>query len=80
MDRTTLSWPFRKAVRIPRRFYADILGMSEIEKPPVLAARGGCWFRSGRLELHLGVETDFEQRPRRIQESLSEISTRSPHG
>jgi catechol 2,3-dioxygenase-like lactoylglutathione lyase family enzyme len=59
MDRTTFSWPFRKAVRIPRRFYADILGMSEIEKPPVLAARGGCWFRSGRLELHLGVETDF---------------------
>lgn len=42
-----------------RAFYADILGMTELEKPPVLAARGGCWFRSGGLELHLGVEQEF---------------------
>jgi catechol 2,3-dioxygenase-like lactoylglutathione lyase family enzyme len=42
-----------------RAFYRDILGMTELEKPPVLAARGGCWFRSGALELHLGVEQDF---------------------
>lgn len=28
-------------------------------KPPVLAARGGCWFRVGGLEVHLGVEQDF---------------------
>jgi len=26
---------------------------------PVLAARGGCWFRSDGWEVHLGVETDF---------------------
>jgi len=42
-----------------RAFYRDILGMAELDKPPVLAARGGCWFRSGDLELHLGVEDDF---------------------
>ncbi|MHC1560876.1 VOC family protein [Actinomycetospora sp. C-140] len=42
-----------------RGFYADVLGMVEIAKPPVLAARGGAWFRSGGLELHLGVEGDF---------------------
>jgi catechol 2,3-dioxygenase-like lactoylglutathione lyase family enzyme len=42
-----------------RAFYAGILGMTELDKPPVLAARGGCWFRSGALELHLGVERDF---------------------
>jgi catechol 2,3-dioxygenase-like lactoylglutathione lyase family enzyme len=42
-----------------RAFYGGILGMTELEKPPVLAARGGCWFRSGALELHLGVEQDF---------------------
>jgi catechol 2,3-dioxygenase-like lactoylglutathione lyase family enzyme len=33
--------------------------MSEVAKPPVLAARGGAWFRAGGLELHLGVEDDF---------------------
>jgi len=42
-----------------RAFYVDVLGMVEIDKPPALAARGGAWFRSGGVELHLGVEDDF---------------------
>lgn len=42
-----------------RSFYAGVLGLDEIAKPPVLAARGGVWFRSGTLELHLGVEETF---------------------
>lgn len=44
---------------LARRYYGEILRMTEIEKPLVLAARGGCWFRGGGLELHLGVEKDF---------------------
>lgn len=44
---------------VARRYYGEILGMTELEKPPVLAARGGCWFRGGGLEVHLGVEKDF---------------------
>lgn len=39
-----------------RRFFGGVLGLTEIDKPPELAARGGAWFRAGRLELHLGVE------------------------
>jgi catechol 2,3-dioxygenase-like lactoylglutathione lyase family enzyme len=42
-----------------RAFYGTALGMSEVDKPPALAARGGAWFRSGALELHLGIEEDF---------------------
>ena len=42
-----------------RRFYVDVLGMREIAKPATLAARGGVWFVSGTVELHLGVESDF---------------------
>jgi catechol 2,3-dioxygenase-like lactoylglutathione lyase family enzyme len=42
-----------------RAFYADLLGMTELAKPPVLAARGGCWFASGNAVLHLGVEASF---------------------
>lgn len=42
-----------------RAYYVDVLGMTEIPKPPALAARGGCWFRTGGVQLHLGVETDF---------------------
>jgi len=43
-----------------RGFFAGLLGMAEITKPPALAARGGAWFRSGGVELHLGVEEDFQ--------------------
>jgi catechol 2,3-dioxygenase-like lactoylglutathione lyase family enzyme len=42
-----------------RDFYGSILGLKEIEKPPVLHARGGCWFECGSQQLHIGVETDF---------------------
>jgi catechol 2,3-dioxygenase-like lactoylglutathione lyase family enzyme len=44
---------------VARGFFVGLLGMTEISKPPVLAARGGVWFRQGGLELHLGVEDDF---------------------
>jgi catechol 2,3-dioxygenase-like lactoylglutathione lyase family enzyme len=43
-----------------RAFFVDVLGMTEIGKPPVLAARGGAWFRAGGVELHLGVEEAFQ--------------------
>jgi catechol 2,3-dioxygenase-like lactoylglutathione lyase family enzyme len=42
-----------------RTFYGDVLGMTEVAKPPALAARGGAWFRSGAAELHLGVDEPF---------------------
>jgi catechol 2,3-dioxygenase-like lactoylglutathione lyase family enzyme len=42
-----------------RDFYHGILGLEEQQKPPALAARGGCWFSNGRVALHLGVEDDF---------------------
>ena len=42
-----------------RAFYAGVLGLAEIDKPPALARRGGCWFRGHGIELHLGVEEDF---------------------
>ncbi|YAL82770.1 VOC family protein [Dermacoccaceae bacterium W4C1] len=42
-----------------RGFYAGVLGLPEIPKPPALAARGGCWFAAGAAELHCGVEADF---------------------
>ena len=42
-----------------RGFYRDLLGMVEVAKPPELAKRGGCWFQSGSVQVHLGVEGDF---------------------
>ena len=42
-----------------RRFYHGLLGMVEVPKPPDLVKRGGCWFESGGVQLHLGVEREF---------------------
>jgi catechol 2,3-dioxygenase-like lactoylglutathione lyase family enzyme len=42
-----------------RQFYAGLLGMAETPKPAELAKRGGCWFQSGSVQIHLGVENDF---------------------
>jgi len=42
-----------------RAFYSGVLGLAEIDKPPALARRGGCWFRGHGIEVHLGVEADF---------------------
>lgn len=42
-----------------RAFFGGVLAMDEIPKPPVLAARGGCWFRLDELEIHVGVEEEF---------------------
>jgi catechol 2,3-dioxygenase-like lactoylglutathione lyase family enzyme len=43
-----------------RAFYGDLLGLDEVEKPPRLAPRGGCWFAGpGGAHVHLGVEEGF---------------------
>jgi hypothetical protein len=42
-----------------REFYVGVLGLTEVPKPAVMAARGGCWFERGRLKVHLGAEADF---------------------
>src|SRR5882724_1989 len=41
-----------------RRFYGELLGMKELDKPESLSARGGCWFElANGQQLHVGVET-----------------------
>ena len=63
-----------------RRFWGDVLGMKEVAKPDALAARGGCWFRSGSFELHLGVEADFsparKAHPAIVIDGLAELAAR----
>ena len=33
--------------------------MREMAKPAELAKRGACWFESGAVQVHLGVEQEF---------------------
>ncbi|HEX9332431.1 MAG TPA: VOC family protein [Anaerolineales bacterium] len=43
-----------------RAFYVELLEFIEIPKPPELAKRGGAWFQSENVQLHLGVEQNFQ--------------------
>jgi catechol 2,3-dioxygenase-like lactoylglutathione lyase family enzyme len=40
-------------------FYESLLGIPQLSKPPHLATRGGCWFETDAVKVHLGVDADF---------------------
>jgi catechol 2,3-dioxygenase-like lactoylglutathione lyase family enzyme len=42
-----------------RKFFGALLQLEEIEKRESLRSRGGCWFRVGTRQLHIGVEEPF---------------------
>ena len=43
-----------------RRFYAEMLGLVEIEKPAGVTGRGGVWFMlAAGAQLHVGVAEEF---------------------
>jgi catechol 2,3-dioxygenase-like lactoylglutathione lyase family enzyme len=42
-----------------RRFYGELLGMTELRKPDALRARGGAWFACGDRQLHVGIAEPF---------------------
>lgn len=58
VDHVQLAAPPGSEERL-RTYYAAALGMTEIPKPLALAARGGCCFQAGTVQLHLGIEEDF---------------------
>lgn len=58
IEHVQLAMPAGEEARA-RAFYGDVLGLAETPKPAELAGRGGCWFESGALKVHLGVEGDF---------------------
>ena len=66
-----------------RRFYSDGLGLTEVEKPADLRARGGAWFRAYDAdavvvaEIHVGVEDPFaparKAHPAFVLDSVAEL-------
>lgn len=58
IDHVQLAMPRGREVEAVA-FYEGILGIGHVAKPAHLARRGGCWFESGTLKVHLGVEEDF---------------------
>lgn len=68
-----------------RRFYAEGLGLAEVEKPPALRSRGGAWFRSYDAdgvvlaEIHVGVESSWapsrKAHPALVVDDVSALET-----
>jgi catechol 2,3-dioxygenase-like lactoylglutathione lyase family enzyme len=58
LDHIQLAMPAGREAEA-RDFYEGVLGIPEVQKPPNLVKRGGCWFERGMVKIHLGIETDF---------------------
>jgi catechol 2,3-dioxygenase-like lactoylglutathione lyase family enzyme len=58
LDHVQLAMP-AGAEAAARRFYGELLGLTEVAKPAALADRGGCWFEGPGTIIHLGVEPGF---------------------
>jgi catechol 2,3-dioxygenase-like lactoylglutathione lyase family enzyme len=60
IDHVQLAMPAGSdALAEARAFYAGVLGLVEVPRPPALAARPGLWFVAGPVKVHLGVEEAF---------------------
>ncbi len=61
-------------------FYTGLLGLDRLPKPEPLASRGGRWYGSGALAIHLGVDRDFrpatKAHPAIVVDGLDELADR----
>jgi catechol 2,3-dioxygenase-like lactoylglutathione lyase family enzyme len=58
IDHVQLAMPVGEEEKA-RAFFVNILGFTEIPKPAELVKRGGAWFQSENVRLHIGVEAEF---------------------
>ncbi len=58
LDHVQLAMPAGREAEA-ESFYCDLFGFTVLAKPEPLASRGGRWFTSGAVQVHLGVEEDF---------------------
>jgi catechol 2,3-dioxygenase-like lactoylglutathione lyase family enzyme len=59
LDHVQLAAP-RGSETEARRFFAEVLGLQEMEKPEPLRGRGGVWFELDGQQLHIGIVDQFQ--------------------
>jgi catechol 2,3-dioxygenase-like lactoylglutathione lyase family enzyme len=60
IDHVQITVP-REALGMARRFYCNVLGLPEIEKPTSLLDRGGLWLQVGDRQVHIGIEDNVDR-------------------
>ncbi len=58
LDHIQIAMPLGKEAEA-RKFYGNLLGLTEVQKPEQLVDRGGCWFEGAGIAVHLGIQPDF---------------------
>jgi len=58
VDHVQLAMPEGEEERA-RGFYCGVLGLNELPRPADMAARGGAWYGSGSVAVHLGIDEPF---------------------
>lgn len=44
-----------------KKFFCEVLGLQEVEKPDSLKGRGGFWIKVGDRDVHIGTEEGFDR-------------------
>lgn len=55
LDHVNVTVP-RHAEAAARRFYGELLGLRELPKPDALRGRGGAWFTTGAVQVHVSLD------------------------
>jgi catechol 2,3-dioxygenase-like lactoylglutathione lyase family enzyme len=79
VDHVQLAMPAGREAEA-RAFYSGLLGVPEVAKPPELAKRGGAWFESSHVKIHVGVDPEFrparKAHPGLVVDGLAELARR----
>jgi catechol 2,3-dioxygenase-like lactoylglutathione lyase family enzyme len=82
IDHVQLAMPVGEEEKA-RAFFIHILGFREKQKPAALAGRGGVWFESENVQLHIGVEKEFhparKAHPAFIVDDLDSLINKTQH-
>jgi len=56
-----------------RKFYTDLIGLTEIPKPQSLMPSGGLWYQIADIQFHIGVESEINKSKRHPAFEISNL-------
>jgi catechol 2,3-dioxygenase-like lactoylglutathione lyase family enzyme len=62
-----------------RRFYTDVIGLTEIAKPKELIKNGGLWYQVAGIQLHIGTENEMNKSKRHPAFEVEDIQEARKH-